>query len=226
MVSLLPHSWESCRLSPSQEQPCVCGLVPAHTEQLHAPETCCSLGKPLLLCTQTWIHLGSSWAGFASDCSANTHEKGVQRQVAAPAEPISFLGRLLEVLWEDAVGWVNYVGKSSSQVTITASAPLLQCDLCGSASWQECAVAILGIWQGKAGSAAIARWYFCSWSLSLLRAAFSEPCGYSPCFSLSKAHTVKSFQSFTNLILLTAVEQSIVNGLEANNSVSLNSILT
>lgn len=53
------------------------------------------------------------------------HEKGVQMQVAAPAEPISFLGRLLEVLWEDAVGWVNYVGKSNSQVTITASAPVL-----------------------------------------------------------------------------------------------------
>lgn len=34
-------------------------------------------------------------------------EEGVQMQVVAPAGSISFLGRLLEVLWEDAVGWMN-----------------------------------------------------------------------------------------------------------------------
>lgn len=51
--------------------------------------------------------------------------EGVQVQVAVPAGPISFLGRLLKVLWEDAVGWMNYPGKTNPHLTITASALLL-----------------------------------------------------------------------------------------------------
>lgn len=46
-------------------------------------------------------------------------------QVIASAGPISFLGSLLEVMWEDAGGWMSYLGKSSPHLTITASTPLL-----------------------------------------------------------------------------------------------------
>lgn len=46
-------------------------------------------------------------------------------QVVASAGPISFLGRPLEVMWEDSVGWMSYLGKSSPHLTITASTPLL-----------------------------------------------------------------------------------------------------
>jgi len=47
-------------------------------------------------------------------------EEGGHMPVAVPAGPISFLRRLLQVLWEDAVGWMNDLGKRNPHLTVTA----------------------------------------------------------------------------------------------------------
>ena len=66
-------------------------------------------------------------------------------QVVASAGPISFLGRLLEVLWEDAVGWMNYLGKSNPHLTITACAPLYNVICVGPQVGRKGAAAISGM---------------------------------------------------------------------------------
>lgn len=66
---------------------------------------------------------------------------------------ISFLGRLLEVLWGDAVSWMNYLGKSSPQRTATALPRSCPVGAAGARAGRKGAAAGRGRWQGRAGAA-------------------------------------------------------------------------
>lgn len=187
---------------------------------------CCSLGEPLLLGTERW-ELPWFLLGLICLWLQCQHARGGSSKAGGcPCWTHFFSGKALG----SAVGGCCGLGELCGEKQLSSNHHSLSPTL---VVWSVWVYKLAGMCcsnlgdDGKGRQEVLLKQGDISVpALALLRAAFSEPCGYGAYFSLSKAHAIKSFQSFTNLILLTAVEKSIVNGLEANNSVSLSSILT